>query len=415
MNMSTWLKEKRVDFALKIFTFFIFPVISFFYSFIRANTRSSYFVFSGMAILFGLSFTVSSGRKFNSIGFDGEYYRQLFESYISVTPYEFIQILKEYITFTSNKKDIYFDIVAFLVSRVTDNYHILFMIFAIVFSYFCLKSLKFLTQESNYTLSISSLILTYLFLDNSLFNINAMRFWTTAWIAVYCIFQILVNKNKKFYFLMFLTPLFHGSFYMFILVFILAKTLKRFEKMWILLFFISFLFSSLSLVLLEFFSSNMNSYLPSNILNLLDTYTSTDYLDEYTDTAEAPSLIMQILKMGVIAYTAIIVLIFTRHSSQIRNNPKTKELYLFLLVWLTIFNFLSFIPSLGGRFLSISFPIMSYIWLINIKDTKYNIIIMMLPIFFLYRIYVMGLYYSKVLEPSFFYSSPFVIIYKYLI
>lgn len=410
--MNNWLKEKKQDFLFKIILFWIFPVISFFYSFVRANTRSSYLIFSSMAILFSLSFSLPSGRDVEGPGYDGQFYRQGFENYVNVTSYEFAQAFRSYITFDSDVKDFYFDSLAFYVSRITDNYHLLFMFSGIIFTYFCLKSFRFLTKEPNYYFSLNSIMLTILFLQNSLVNINGMRFWTTSWIAVYCVFQIFINKNKKYYLLALTTPFFHGSFFIFILVLMVFQVFKGFERIWIYLFSLSFVLSSFSIILLEFFSNSFQSYLPGNIINLINTYTDPRYVEEVNNASL--SIITIILQFISNLYIWGIIVIFIKNSNSIKNNPKTKDLYLLLLVWLTIFNFLTFIPSLGGRFMMISYPIIAYVWLVGIKKEKYNIFLLFLPIAFSLNIYSQLYIYLQVVDVSFFYSNPIILLYKNL-
>lgn len=194
--MTTWPKENNSDKALKIILFLISPFIAFLYSLRTIKTKSSYVVFFLFCVFFGLSFSVSAGKDEHNRA-DGASYREKFELYKYVSDSEFYNRFNEYFTFEEGAKDYYFDTVAFYVSRVTDNYHIMFMVFAIVFAYFGLKSLRFLTSEPKFDASLSCLILVYLFMINQIFNINGVRFWTAAWIGVYCIFQIFRNGNKK--------------------------------------------------------------------------------------------------------------------------------------------------------------------------------------------------------------------------
>src|SRR5690606_38353493 len=135
--------------------------------------KSSYIVFFFFALFFGLSFTVVEER-----GYDSSHYKNEFENYRFVNAYTFEQDFENFLTFNDGKKDYYFDTVAFYVSRITDNYHFMFMIFAAIFAFFALKSFKFFTSEENFSFSVACLILAYLFMYNQIFNINGVRMWT---------------------------------------------------------------------------------------------------------------------------------------------------------------------------------------------------------------------------------------------
>ena len=240
--MSSWPRENNNERMAKLALFIISPFIAFLYSLKNMKSKSSYIVFFLSSILFGLSFTVPSGKTAENMS-DGASYRLNFELYRNINYSEFIEGFKEYITFKDGSvKDYYFDTIAFITSRFTDNYHVLFMFFAIIFAFFSLKSFKFLTQEYNFSFSLASFILAYLFMINQIFNINGMRFWTAAWVGVYAVFQIFKNGNHRYYWLAVTTPFIHASFWVYIGILIIASIFKRYEKFWGVLFVVSFLF-----------------------------------------------------------------------------------------------------------------------------------------------------------------------------
>lgn len=406
--MNIWLKEKKQDVILKILLFFISPFIAFLYSLRSIKTKSSYLIFFFTAVFFGMAFSVVSGKDLSEGGIDGQAYRAYFEEYKYVSNIDFNEGFISFLSFDEGRKDYYFNTIAFYISRITDNYHIMFMSVAIIFSYFALKSFKFLTQEEKFDTSIVSYILSYLFLYNQIFNINGIRFWTAAWIAVYCIFQIYRNGNKKYFFLALLTPYFHGSYWIFLGVLVVAYFFKKFERFWIGLFFASFFASTLAIEFIQYFES----YLPGFLSKLALLYTSEEVLAK---TWSGFGWIQVVFKNVVLFYLTAMVFLFIKHSEEIKKERKTKDLYLFLLVWVSVFNFLMLVPSLGDRFIQLSYPIISYIWLVSFKDYRYKSFILFLPIAFIWSILVYILYYREVLTPGFYISSPFYLIYKYII
>lgn len=410
--MRNWLYEKREDITGKIILFILSPTLSFFFSFIRVNTRSSYIVFFLTALFFGMSFTVDSGKASGESGLDGQFYRGTFEDYSYISYNEFRDYFLNYITFNTTQKDFFFETIAFVSSRVTDNYHFLFMVIAAIFAYFCLKSFRFLTQEPNFNTSITSYCLAYFFLFNQLFNINGLRFWIPAWIAVYCIFQIHINKNNKYYLLALTTPFFHGSYTIFIAMLLIGAMVKKLHKLWVVLFYISLPFSSLGLELVSNIISKFESYLPAFAVSMADSYV---FSDKFIENSADVGLISNLFQYLVSLYIILLVILLIRDSKNLLNNAKTKDLYSFLLVWFTTFNFLSSVPSLGGRFQVISFPIIAYLWLVNFKGKKYDIMIILLPFIFILETYKFFVYYNVVLDPFFYVSNPVSLMYKYLV
>jgi hypothetical protein len=407
--MATWLTESNHDKANKVILFLISPFLAFVYSLKRIKTKSSYVVFFLFSIFFGIAFTVQSGKRGDAY-IDSVSYRELFEQYKFVSHQEFTKNFKDFLTFSEGKKDYYFDTVAFYVSRITDNYHVMFMVFAAVFAFFSLKTFKFLTSEDNFDASLSCYILAYLFMINQIFNINGMRFWTAAWIAVYAIFQIFKNNNKKYFLLALITPFFHGAYWIYLAVIVIAYFFKNYSKLWILLFFISFFVSNISIDLIY----SLTDKLPLFLADMALSYTNPEYV-ELRRASLASSQFAKIFDFLIRFYLNFMVYLFIRNSKTINNNPKTQNLFSFLLVWVTFVNFTMPVPSLGGRFMTLSYPLIAYIWLVNFKGKKYTKILYAMPFVFLFSFYIQLQYYNMVLDPVFYISNPFYLIYKYLL
>jgi hypothetical protein len=266
--MQHWNKEIKTDKAAKAILFILNPILGVLYSFKRINTKSSYLVFFLFAIVFGLSFTVQSGKTVAN-QFDGASYREKFERYIAYGEVLYFTRLKEYLEFEDGDKDFYFDTFAFFISKLTHNYHALFFVLAIVFAYFALKSFRFLTAEPNFTSSLSCFILAYLFMINQIFNINGVRFWTAAWIGIYCVFQVFKNGNKRYLWLSILTPFVHGAFWIFVVLLVFGFFFKKLNhRLWVFLFLISFLASNLSVELIKV----VVDYLPQFLSKTAEAY-----------------------------------------------------------------------------------------------------------------------------------------------
>ncbi len=408
--MTDWLREKNKDWELKIIIFLISPFIASLYSLRKIKTKSSFIVFFLFAIFFGLSFTVQSGKT-DIAKYDGASYRKKFDIYQYVSNSEYYSNLENYFSFNEGIKDFYFDTVAFFVSRYTDNYHVMFMILAGVFAFFALKSFKFLVLEKNFNGTLACFILAYLFMSNDIFNINGVRFWTAAWIGVYSIFQIFRNENKHFYLLALTTPFLHGSFWVFLIVLFVAYFTNKKYKLWVVLFFVSFVVSNFSVE----FVRGISDSLPSFLAKMVEVYTNINYIEEVASRGSGFYWVTKIFKFLVRFYMNFLVFLFIKNSKQISKNPKTTRLFSFLLIWMTFVNFTMPIPSLGGRFMVMSYPVIAYIWLINFKGVKYNRVLYVMPFVFIMSFYTKFILYKGVVDPLFFISSPVYLIFEHLI
>ncbi|MFA5619174.1 MAG: EpsG family protein [Weeksellaceae bacterium] len=407
--MSKWTKENNQDKALKIILFFISPFIAALYSVRNMNTKSSYLVFFLFAVFFGMAFTVSNDRS--EYAGDGAHYRATFEDYYSyISDIEYYDGLREFLTFDEGKKDYYFDTLSFYISEYTSNYHWMFMVAAMVFAFFALKSLRFLTSERNFDFSYSSLLLVYLFMVNGIFNINGLRFWTAAWVGVYCIFQIFRNNDKRYFLLLLFTPFIHGSFWFLIALIVIIYFFKRYNKTWITLFFISFFVGNIAVEVLQ----DISAYLPTFIQRLIASYTSEENLDRFS-RGSGFIWVRRLMGFSVRLYLFLMIYFFIQHANKIKSTPATRNLYLFLIPYMTIINLTLSIPSFGNRYMPLAYPVIAYIWLVHFKDVKYKVFLQHLPLVFWFSIYHNILTkYPSVTDLSFYITNPFSLIYKYL-
>lgn len=404
--MPTWPKENKSDLAIKFVLFWLSPFFAAVYSLKTLNRWSSYVVFFLFAIFFGMAFTIDFNNSL-AILLDGERYIQKFYNYVD-NPYSYYyEGLNSFLSFKEGKKDFYYDTIAFFVSRYTNNYHWVFFICSGLFAYFALKTFRFFTIEQCANFSISTTILVFLFMNNHIFGINGVRFWTAAWVAVYIIFQVIRNKNKKYFWLLLLLPFIHGSYWFFIVVFFMIYFLKKFENTWVVLLVISFFISSFSVGFLV----DISDSLPPFLQKLVGLYTNEEYVEEVANGGFFVGFFRVVKQI----YINVLVFLFIKNRKEIKSNYKTKSLYLFLIPYMAIVNFVMPVPSLGGRFLQLALPIIAYIWLLAFKDRKYKLILYALPFVFLMDLFLMFQRYLLVVDKSFFFTNPFSLIYKYLI
>lgn len=409
--MLNWPEENNQDKIAKIILFLISPFVAALYSLKTLNRRSSYVVYFLFAIFFGMAFTVSSGKT-EDFRFDGAAYHEKFDRYLLYDEHHFYEQLNEFLSFEKAKNDFYFDSIAYSVSRFTENYHVLFLIFAVVFAFFSLKSFRFFTQNENYTHSLFSLILVFLFFWTSIFNINGARFWTAAWVGIYAVFQIYINQNKRYYFLAFLTPFFHASYWFFIVLLLIIHFFKKFEKTWTSLFIISFFISGVGLAFLDTITDQM----PDFVQNYIESYTS----DEKIESVKSWSGFGWVSKLSTLVisvYFNLLVYILIKNSTEIKQDKVSRNFYLFLITYVTLVNFFMAVPSLGNRYIQLAYPFLAFIWLDNRQVLqKYDRLIYFIPLFFGYHIYrLIFSYYLGVTEIDFWFMDPFSIINKYLI
>lgn len=410
--MTNWPSESKQAKGTKLLLFLISPVLGFLHSLRSMNTKSSYWVFFFFAVCFGMAFSIDAyeSASIYSSGIDAGRYRLEFEKSSNLTSQEFFRNLNSFMQFDDGDKDFYYITMVYLVSRFTHNYHFLFMAFAIVFAFFQLKSLKFLTQHEQFENSLFFLILAFFFTWNQIFNINAMRFYTAAWIGVYAIFQIFLKGRNRYFALLLIAPFFHSSFWLFDAVVVVAYLLKRLEYFWIVLFVISFFSST---VLAEIINIAAD-YLPDFLAGTARNYTDADRL--FSDSTFTGSGFYWVPKMFDTLYKVyvnvlVVLLIFKRKELKASEN---RNLYLFVIIFMTYLNFAMPIPALGRRSIVMIYPLIAFLWMVTYKKQKLNWLIYIMPLVWFWQTFTYSNYYNTVLNLDFV-LSPIYLVLKYLI
>ena len=127
--------------------------------------------------------------------------------------------------------------------------------------------------------------------------------------------------------------------------------LGRFEKMWIICLISSFLLSNFLLAYMQEFIS----LLPSSLANIIAIYTDADYMKE-RETLDSSRIVGDFFAFLINVFLAIIMYLFVKNRELVKSNPKVKSLYFFLLIWMSFCFAAMPIPSLGNRFVILSYP-----------------------------------------------------------
>lgn len=411
--MAKWLKENKKDLGTKIILFLLSPFFSFLYSLKRVNTKSSYIFFFLFAVFFGLNFITTDGKDENNTG-DAAAYRQKFEFCKYDNFADLQRSFQEVISMENDKvRDIYVLTMIYISSFFSYNYHVFFMFLAIIFAFFMLKSMKFFTEDENFTNTYTGLLILFLFIFmNGIYNINGCRFWTASWIAIYSIFQIFRNNNMRYLLLVAVTPLIHQSYWFFIAILFIALLTKSIGIFWKICFFISFFISSFAIE----FITDITDYLPSSLQFLIERYTTDEAIENMYRTNQY-QIIRRTFRLLFNIYVNYIVILFIRNENSIISNYKTKKIYQFILIYMSIVNSVILIPSLGVRYQILALPFIAYIWLIEFESKqKYRRVLWLFPlvsIFFIYERFMGYLFHS--VDINFYYTSPIVQIIKFLL
>lgn len=361
---------------MRFLLFLINPFVSGINSLVNIKEKHSLTFLYLWFVIFGIGFVAKNEAV------DSYRYVEMFNEG-RMSWHEYIFEVKEYFTFETNTKDIYTLTVNYLVGSFSDNYHWTLFIYAIVFGFFYIKALKYLIPLLSKG-DTSSYILLFLFcFSNPIFNINGVRFWTAAWIGVYAFLKIFIDRKYLYCLLLAITPLIHGSFFIWIAFVLLAYIVPKTRNIWIPLYIIS-MFVSLGSEFTQV--SYYADFLPAYMNKMYVHYTTDEELLS-TYTMEALPLYARILKSLPGIMLTVLTLILAFNKKIVDRDDKYYSLFNVYLVLVTLVNFASIVPTVGARFTKLTIPILALILAKYITNNKkYKSVLLWIPIAYSYTI-----------------------------
>lgn len=138
-------------------------------------------------------------------------------------------------------KDFIIPALAKLISYVSESPRLFAIIMYQIYAILFLKSLTIVTKSSARfdICSVGTLFLVYGYT-----NFNALRFSMATLFFLWCILEILINNNRKYLYVIFLTPFIHFSYWMIMPVIFIHRYLSNRFSWCIAIFMISFLFTT---------------------------------------------------------------------------------------------------------------------------------------------------------------------------
>jgi hypothetical protein len=175
--------------------------------------------------------------------------------------------------------------------------------------------------------------------------------WTAAHVFFYGAFQYLVNNKRNGIAFVISSMLIHFSYILpigFFLLFVLVRIPWRILYF---LFLSSFFISSLNIAAV---STRLESVAPSFLLPRVTSYTNDEYIESVTDMNESVNWYIKIHADSLMWAIAILfTIIYFSKSSKFKEDKSFSDLFGFSLLFLSVGNITSLLPS-GGRYVLVA-------------------------------------------------------------
>ena len=283
----------------------------------------------------------------------GRYVLELMEMYDSNISLS--QILGRY-QIDQRTMDLYQPLMTYLISRFTDNGHVLFTVFAIVFGFFYSRNIWYILEKlPNKKFGNLFILVVLYFLICPITQINGVRMWTALHVFVYAMMPYLLERKKSKLWWLLLTPLIHFS-YLYVVMFAIAFVLLpyRLKSRSIILLYVAYAFFIVTLFInsinLDATMSMLTELSPETYEDRIEGYVSQEVANRRAESSAMNNWYVagsaNILHWTYNFWMLALLPCLKRH---FKNNSRITTLFVFTLLLGSFANIMALIPS-GGRF-----------------------------------------------------------------
>lgn len=317
----------------------------------------SFFVFFGFVFVYGRDY----------YGVDSARYAQEFtELHNNWFSFDYLSSL-----FYSDDRyvDLYYPLISWFVAFFTGDPRWLFTALSAVFGYFYVQNLWMVFQKTDKNNKSDIVLILFMLafaLVNPIWNINGVRMWTAAQVFVYGVLQFLLEKNKRGWIWIFISVLFHFSFFVPVAIFFLYYFVPNNLTVLLIFFYASSLLRELDLSIVR----NALSFLPDFLQPRVVSYTNEDYLERLTEARSAPAFHVWFSEIARrwLLYSWVLI-IYIKRNKWLNRHASILSLYTFGLFMGGIAQILSNVPS-GGRYMTIVSVVLYAVIVLFVSDRK---------------------------------------------
>lgn len=252
--------------------------------------------------------------------------------------------------YSDSTLDIVQPLITFLISRFTTYPGFLFAAFAALFGWFYIKSINQLHNHYIKNPGINAQIhLAFFALIIPVTMINGFRMYTAAWIYFYGAYFAILNKDARYLLFAVLSSFVHFSYILASIVLIIYFFAGNRNVIYLPLAVASFFVPQLFAPLIQSFSQRLSGGFEARY----EDYSSEYYIQAVQEGYANAAWFMSLFNALVFYYLLFAIMFIKVRFGNLMQGKEERNLYSFLLLFLSYVNFGKVIPTLGGRFQTI--------------------------------------------------------------
>lgn len=354
-HFATWPNSnERYSFIL----FLIWPFLAFILAIVNYSRKESRQIVYLFLLYYGVTFVIQNEFV------DSSRYAMSLKINAQLPFSEFFRVVGGLYN-SETSVDIYEPFVSFLVSRFTNNHGVLFAVYTAVFAFFYLKSINLLHDRYNQNPGWNAItFLAFFVMIIPVTAINGVRMYTAAWIFFYAAYHVVLERNTKYLILALASSLVHFSFLSANIVLLIYYLAGNRNLIYLPITVASFIVPDFIAPFLQSLSYSMGGALQSRV----EGYTSENYIYAQQESLAQSSWFLQISNNLIFYYLILSIIFIQIRYGSLMKDKSEKNLFSFMLLFLSFVNFGMPIASFGARFQALFFLFATmYIFLFYLK------------------------------------------------
>lgn len=290
-------------------------------------------------IYYGLTYFIASW------GFDAFEYARRFQVNATLPFSDFFKIVGGLYSDTS--VDIVEPFISFVISRFTSYHGFLFAAYAALFGFFYLKSINLLYNRYLEKPDWNTKIFMFFFVVIiPITSINNFRMWTATWIFFFGAYYVILFRDARYFVITLGACLVHWSFLMLNGVLLIYYLIGNRNYIYLPITIASFILPD---SLISVFSS-MSLMFGESIGSRYSSYTNEEYATQYQESWQHANWYLPLSKDLVFYYLIFAIVIIYIFYRKLMSEKSEKNLFSFLLLFLSFVNFGESLPNFAYRF-----------------------------------------------------------------
>lgn len=352
------------------YLFLLWPFLAFITALTNFSQKESRIVVYLFLIYFGLTFVMGD---LTGIGADSQRYAMQLKNNAELPFSEFFNIIGG-IYNNDTSMDILEPFISFTISRFTDDYRILFAVYAAIFGFFYLKSINLLYERYRENPGWNDAIhLAFFTIIIPITYINGFRMYTAAWIFFYGAYHVILYHDARYLLIALASSFMHWSFLSANAILIIYFFAGNRNFIYLPVAIASFVLPGL---LAPVFKS-LSMALGGGVQSRFENYSNEEYLIARQADFEQSTWFLKIGNDLVFYYLLLAMIIIQLNSGSLMKEKAERNLFSFLLLFLSFVNFGGVIPSFGGRFKMLFFlfaTLYIFLYCVKLPGSKINLL-----------------------------------------